>query len=184
MQEKLLDGVAGALVRTWMRGNAKVAGAMVMGGLGLGLGDAKTGLAGSMAGYGMGTSAASANDSRIMKHELARAINKYKQENPGITNDEVINNALHFADGSLTAQTDYEKELADVMQRMEQKFVDSGMDDKKIPKQFKRLISDVNNGNISEYSTFQRFTGNVKNKFTSKVNNGNKSNVKYKNQNN
>ena len=66
------------------------------------------------------------------------------------------------------------------MQKLEQSFIDSGMDDKKIPKQFKRLISDVNNGNISEYSTFQRFTGNVKNKFTSKVNNRRKSNVKYK----
>ena len=63
-------GGAKAGLNTLLRANTRIAGAMVMGGLGLGLGDAKTGLAGAMAGASMGSNFASANDSRIMKHEL------------------------------------------------------------------------------------------------------------------
>ncbi len=138
-----------------------IAGAMVFGGLGLGLGDAKTGFAGMMAGASMGSNLRKANQNRIMKHQLARAVNKYKDENPDITQEELVNNALHLKDGSIEPQTEAEEELAKIMQSMEQSFIDNGIDEKKIPKQFKRLISDIEDGRISEYSTFQRFTGNI-----------------------
>ena len=170
--------------RTALRANMKVAGAMTLGGLGLGLGDPKTAFAGVMAGYGMGAGFAEANESRIAKHKLAKAVKKYKNENPGITVNELANNAMHFADGSLTPQTDAEKELAKMMQSMEQRFINNGMDERKISKQFKRLISDIENGNISEYSTFQRFTGNIKNRFTGNNNNNSKNNNNNNNNNN
>ena len=163
-------GLAKAGFKGWLKANAKVAGAMTFGGLGLGLGDPKTGFAGAVAGNSMGSSFAIANDTRILKHNLAKALNTYRNANPNLTSDELYNNALHFAEGSLTPQNDIEKELAKQMQRMEQRFIENGIDEKKIPKQFKKLISDIENGNISEYSTFQRFTGSVKNKVTRRNN--------------
>ncbi len=151
--------------RAYIGANARIAGAMLFGGLGLGLGgDTKTGFAGVTAGWCMGRSFSKANDTRILKHKLAKAVNKYKNENPNLTSEELYKNALHFADGSLTPQTETEIELAKQMQKMEQKFIDNGIDEKKIPKQFNKLISDIEDGNISEYSTFQRFTGSIKNK--------------------
>ena len=179
---KSVGGVAKKVAKTVGKGagnvalgvfkkNPQIAGAMIMGGLGLGLGDAKTGFAGMMAGAGMGSSVQKANQDRILKHDLARAVNRYKSENPNLTQDELTNNALHLADGSLAPQTEVEEELANIMQKMEQTFIDNGVDEKKIPKQFKKLITDIDDGKISEYSTFQRFTGNIKSKF--KGNNSN-----------
>ncbi len=152
--------------RKVLNANAKATGALLFGGLGLGLGDPKTALAGVMSGYGMGANFAKSNQTRILKHDLARAVNKYKSENPGITEDEILNHALNLADGSQTANTDIEKELASVMQKMQEQFMANGLDERGMSKQFKRLISDINNGNISEYSRFQRYTAKIKNRFT------------------
>lgn len=161
-----VSGVAKGLARptynTLVAANSRVFGAVALGTLGLSTGEEKAGIAGAMAGYHKGVGFSEANKTRVLQHDLARAVNRYKDANEGISQGDIVNNALDFADGTKVANTQEEIALRDAMQQYQAQLTRNGVDGKKMIKQSKQIVKDIDNGLIEEYSGAQRFVGKVR----------------------
>ena len=120
-------------------------------------------IAGAIAGYSKGVGFSESNKTRVLQHDLARAVNRYKNDsaNSGMSQDDIINNALDFADGTKVANTREEIALRDAMQQYQAQLTRNGLDGKKMIKQTKQTVKDIDNGLITEYSRAQRYVGNV-----------------------
>ncbi len=141
-------------------------GAAVAGTLGLATGNPTAMFTSGVAGYGLGAQYAQKRDLKLRQREMAQAVNRYKNAgNQNMTLDDLTNNALEFADGTKIAQTDEEIQLRDAMQRLQIQYARQGLDEKKIIKQAKQTVKDINNGFISELSAGDRFVGSIKQKF-------------------
>ena len=144
--------------------NARAAGAIALGTLGLATGDPKAMITGGMSGYGMGAGYSEANKTRMRKHDMARAVKRYEAANQGMSQEDVINNALDFADGTKIAQTEEEIMLRDAMQQLQLQYTRNGLDEKKVIKQSRQIIKDIDGGLVTEYSAAQRYAGKIRTK--------------------
>ncbi len=144
--------------------NSRALGAIALGTLGLSTGEEKAGIAGAIAGYSKGVGFSEANKTRILQHDLARAVKTYKNNpaNAGISQADIVNNAIDFADGTKIANTQEEIALRDAMQQYQAQLIRNGLDGKKMIKQSKQTVKDIDNGLITEYSKAQRYVGNVR----------------------
>ena len=79
--------------------------------------------------------------------------------------DDITNNALEFADGTKVAQTSEEIALRDAMQKLQIRYAKQGFDERKIIKQAKQTMKDIDNEFITENTAVERFFGKIRGKF-------------------
>lgn len=121
-------------------------------------------ITGGVKGYEIGSEHAEKRNLKNRQIEMAKAVSRYKEVpgNENISLEDLTNNALEFADGTKIARTEEEIDLRDAMQRLQIQYARQGLDEKKIIKQSRKVVKEIENGFISPITSRDRYIGKIK----------------------